>query len=101
MPSEEVKMPRVEKMITNKGTTLLTHAMTARISSEELVEQRNTQDSYCEHFCYVGAGLGAVLFAFAIPLLCTIIGKDAIDAHVFNAALKTFWSKTFYHIWFQ
>jgi hypothetical protein len=49
MPSEEVKMPRVEKMITNKGTTLLTSAMTARISSEELVEQRNTQDSYCEH----------------------------------------------------
>jgi hypothetical protein len=35
MPSEEVKMPRVEKMITNKGTTLLTSAMTAGISSED------------------------------------------------------------------
>jgi hypothetical protein len=46
MPLEEVKMPRVEKMITNKGTTLLTSAMMAGISREELVEQRDTQDSY-------------------------------------------------------
>jgi hypothetical protein len=41
--------------------------MTAGISREEVVEQRDTQDGYCEHFSYVGAGLGAVLFAFAIP----------------------------------
>lgn len=37
---------------------------------------------------YVGAGLGAVLFSFAIPLLRAIIGNDAIDPQVFNAALK-------------
>jgi hypothetical protein len=86
MPSEEEKIPRVEKMFTSKGTTLLTSAMTAGISREELVERRDTQDSYCEHFSYVGAGLGDVLFAFAIPLLCTIIGKDAIDVHIFYTA---------------
>lgn len=37
---------------------------------------------------FVGAGLGAVLFGFAVPLLRTIIGNDAIDPQVFNAALK-------------
>ena len=37
---------------------------------------------------YVGAGLGVVLFSFAIPLLRAIIGNDAIDPQVFNAALK-------------
>lgn len=37
---------------------------------------------------FVGAGLGATLFALAVPLLRTIIGNDAIDPQVFNAALK-------------
>lgn len=37
---------------------------------------------------YVGAGLGAVLFAFARPLLKAIIGNDAISPAVFDAAMK-------------
>jgi Na+-driven multidrug efflux pump len=37
---------------------------------------------------YVGAGLGAVLFVFARPLLRAIIGNDGISPAVFDAALK-------------
>jgi Na+-driven multidrug efflux pump len=37
---------------------------------------------------YVGLGLGAVLFAFARPLLKGIIGNDAISPAVFAAAMK-------------
>lgn len=37
---------------------------------------------------FVGAALGTVLFAFAIPILRTIIGNDAIDPDIFSAALK-------------
>ena len=53
---------------------------------------------------YVGAGLGAVLFGFAIPLLRTIIGNDAIDPQVFNAALEICqdtcsWNASCGHYW--
>jgi len=37
---------------------------------------------------YVGAGLGAFLFAFARPLLRAIIGNDSISPAVFIAAMK-------------
>lgn len=37
---------------------------------------------------YVGAGLGAIIFAFARPLLRAIIGNDAISPAVFAAAMK-------------
>lgn len=37
---------------------------------------------------YVGAGLGAFLFAFARPLLKAIIGNDSISPAVFAAAMK-------------
>jgi len=37
---------------------------------------------------FVGAGLGAVLFAFARPLLKAIIGNDGISPAVFAAAMK-------------
>mmetsp|Transcript_72886 Transcript_72886/g.211012 ORF Transcript_72886/g.211012 Transcript_72886/m.211012 type:complete len:741 (-) Transcript_72886:107-2329(-) len=37
---------------------------------------------------YVGAGLGAILFVFARPLLKAIIGNDAISPAVFSAAMK-------------
>jgi len=37
---------------------------------------------------YVGAGLGAFLFAFARPLLRAIIGNDSISPAVFVAAMK-------------
>jgi Na+-driven multidrug efflux pump len=37
---------------------------------------------------YVGVGLGAILFAFARPLLRAIIGNDAISPAVFAAAMK-------------
>jgi len=37
---------------------------------------------------YVGAGLGAFLFAFARPLLIGIIGNDSISPAVFSAAMK-------------
>ena len=37
---------------------------------------------------YVGAGLGAILFAFARPLLSAIIGNDSISPAVFAAAMK-------------
>ena len=37
---------------------------------------------------YVGLGLGAVLFAFARPLLNSIIGNGAISPAVFAAAMK-------------
>lgn len=37
---------------------------------------------------FVGAALGTILFGFAVPLLRTIIGNDAIDPEVYNAALK-------------
>jgi Na+-driven multidrug efflux pump len=37
---------------------------------------------------YVGAGLGAVLFVFARPLLRAIIGNDGISPAVFDAAIK-------------
>eukprot|EP00536_Pseudo-nitzschia_multiseries_P000696 jgi/Psemu1/249860/estExt_Genewise1Plus.C_80179 len=37
---------------------------------------------------YVGAGLGAILFAFARPLLRAIIGNDAINPAIFAAAMK-------------
>lgn len=37
---------------------------------------------------YVGAGLGAILFVFARPLLRAIIGNDAISPAVFAAAMK-------------
>ena len=37
---------------------------------------------------FVGAGLGALLFAFARPLLRAIIGNDAINPEVFAAAMK-------------
>jgi len=37
---------------------------------------------------YVGAGLGAVLFILARPLLKAIIGNDAISPDVFAAAMK-------------
>jgi len=37
---------------------------------------------------YVGAGLGAILFAFARPLLTAIIGNDGISPAVFAAAMK-------------
>jgi len=37
---------------------------------------------------YVGAGLGAVLFVFARPLLTGIIGNDSISPAVFAAAMK-------------
>ena len=37
---------------------------------------------------YVGAGLGAVLFVLARPLLKAIIGNDAISPEVFAAAMK-------------
>ncbi|KAL3928264.1 MAG: hypothetical protein SGBAC_012724 [Bacillariaceae sp.] len=37
---------------------------------------------------YVGAGLGAILFVFARPLLRAIIGNDAISPAVFTAAMK-------------
>mmetsp|Transcript_29095 Transcript_29095/g.70250 ORF Transcript_29095/g.70250 Transcript_29095/m.70250 type:complete len:799 (+) Transcript_29095:500-2896(+) len=37
---------------------------------------------------YVGAGLGAFLFAFARPLLRAIIGNDSISPAVFAAAMK-------------
>jgi Na+-driven multidrug efflux pump len=37
---------------------------------------------------FVGAGLGAVLFTFARPLLRTIIGNDSINPAVFAAAMK-------------
>jgi Na+-driven multidrug efflux pump len=37
---------------------------------------------------FVGAGLGAILFAFARPLLTAIIGNDAISPAVFAAAMK-------------
>ena len=37
---------------------------------------------------YVGLGLGAVLFAFARPLLHGIIGNDSISPAVFAAAMK-------------
>jgi Na+-driven multidrug efflux pump len=37
---------------------------------------------------YVGAGLGAILFAFARPLLNGIIGNDSISPAVFAAAMK-------------
>jgi Na+-driven multidrug efflux pump len=37
---------------------------------------------------YVGAGLGAILFVFARPLLKAIIGNDAINPAVFSAAMK-------------
>jgi len=37
---------------------------------------------------FVGAGLGAIIFAFARPLLTAIIGNDAISPAVFAAAMK-------------
>lgn len=37
---------------------------------------------------YVGVGLGAILFAFARPLLKAIIGNDGISPTVFAAAMK-------------
>jgi len=37
---------------------------------------------------YVGVGLGAVIFAFARPLLSGIIGNDSISPAVFSAAMK-------------
>ena len=37
---------------------------------------------------FVGAGLGALLFVFARPLLRGIIGNDAINPEVFSAAMK-------------
>jgi Na+-driven multidrug efflux pump len=37
---------------------------------------------------YVGLGLGAILFAFARPLLRAIIGNDAINPAVFAAAMR-------------
>ncbi|CAJ1934282.1 unnamed protein product [Cylindrotheca closterium] len=37
---------------------------------------------------YVGAGLGAILFTFARPLLRAIIGNDSISPAVFSAAMK-------------
>ncbi len=37
---------------------------------------------------YVGAGLGAILFIFARPLLKAIMGNDSISPAVFNAAMK-------------
>lgn len=37
---------------------------------------------------YVGAGLGAILFVFARPLLKAIIGNDGISPAVFAAAMK-------------
>jgi len=37
---------------------------------------------------YVGAGLGAILFVFARPLLRGIIGNDGISPAVFAAAMK-------------
>mmetsp|Transcript_1151 Transcript_1151/g.2928 ORF Transcript_1151/g.2928 Transcript_1151/m.2928 type:complete len:842 (+) Transcript_1151:96-2621(+) len=37
---------------------------------------------------YVGVGLGAILFAFAQPLLRAIIGNDAISPAIFAAAMK-------------
>ena len=37
---------------------------------------------------YVGVGLGAILFAFARPLLRAIIGNDGISPEVFAAAMK-------------
>eukprot|EP00543_Licmophora_paradoxa_P007062 CAMPEP_0202457036 /NCGR_PEP_ID=MMETSP1360-20130828/14146_1 /ASSEMBLY_ACC=CAM_ASM_000848 /TAXON_ID=515479 /ORGANISM="Licmophora paradoxa, Strain CCMP2313" /LENGTH=706 /DNA_ID=CAMNT_0049077011 /DNA_START=274 /DNA_END=2392 /DNA_ORIENTATION=+ len=37
---------------------------------------------------YVGAGLGAILFIFARPLLKALIGNDSISPEVFTAAMK-------------
>jgi Na+-driven multidrug efflux pump len=71
------------------GTTNL---MASALESDRGVEgsprSTSTLKGAIQLSTYVGAGLGAVLFVFARPLLQALIGNDAMSPAVFAAAMK-------------
>jgi Na+-driven multidrug efflux pump len=71
------------------GTTnMVASAREVESTLDERPQTTNALIGAIQLSSYVGAGLGAVLFVFARPLLRAIIGNDGISPAVFDAALK-------------
>ena len=70
------------------ATNLVAAAQEADRGSSKKPSTTKTLVGSMQLSTYVGAGLGAVLFVFARPLLKAIIGNDAISPAVFAAAMK-------------
>jgi Na+-driven multidrug efflux pump len=72
--------------------TATTNLVSAARESDRNIEGKprttNTFVGAMQLSTYVGAGLGAILFVFARPLLRAIIGNDAIGPDVFEAAMR-------------